>query len=149
MSLTDGSAFGRDKQKYSRSQMAAVEPKQAKGVVLVVDDEPIVLRLASVVLAEAGFRPVVAENAAEGFNRYLELRPGISLVLLDVVMPGGNGLELAERIRQLDRNVKILVMSGYSDMQLEVQARKLYPFIRKPFLRDDLLKRTAEVLGKS
>ena len=129
--------------------MAAVDPKQSKGVVLVVDDEPIVLRLASAVLAEAGFRPIVAENAAEGFERYLEIRPDVSLVLVDVVMPLGNGLELAQRIRKLDPTVKILVMSGYSDMQLEVQARKLYPFIRKPFLRDDLLNRTSEVLGKS
>jgi two-component system cell cycle sensor histidine kinase/response regulator CckA len=129
--------------------MAGVEPRESKGVVLVVDDEPIVLRLASAVLAEAGYRPVVAESAAVGFDRYLELRPDLSLVLLDVVMPGGNGLELAERIRQLDPTLKILVMSGYSDLQLEVQARKRYPFIRKPFLRDDLLKRTAEVLGKA
>lgn len=129
--------------------MAAVEHKESKGVILVVDDEPIVLRLASAVLAEAGFRPAVAENAAEGYEKYLAIRPDVSLVLLDVVMPGGNGLELAERIRQLDPAVKILVMSGYSDMQLEVQARKRYPFIRKPFLGVDLLNRAAEVLGHS
>ena len=129
--------------------MAALEPKPSKGVILVVDDEPIVLRLASAALAEAGYRPIVAENAAEGFNRYLEVRPDVALVLLDVVMPGGTGLELAERIRKLDPTVKILVMSGYSDAQLEVQARKRYPFIRKPFLHEDLLKRTAEVLRAS
>ena len=126
--------------------MAAVEPNQSKGVVLVVDDEPIVLRLASVVLAEAGFRPLVAESAAEGLKRYVEFRPDVSLVLLDVVMPGGNGLELADRIRGLDPALRILVMSGYSDLQLEVQARTRYPFIRKPFLGPDLLKRVGEVL---
>jgi two-component system cell cycle sensor histidine kinase/response regulator CckA len=128
-------------------RMAAAHSNPSKPIVLVVDDEPVVLRLASVVLSDAGFQPVVAENAAEGLEKYRLLRPAVSLVVVDVVMPGGTGLELASRIRELDSDVRILVMSGYSHSALEHEARSKYPYIRKPFLRGDLLNKVSQVLA--
>ncbi len=127
--------------------MPEVNTKQSRSMVLVVDDEKVVLRLASAVLSEAGYATVVAESAADGLECYHKHREEISLVLVDVVMPGGSGLEMALRIRELDPAAKILVMSGYSDASLEVQARTRVPFIRKPFLRGDLLGKVEEVLA--
>ena len=64
-------------------------------------------------------------------------------------MPDGGGIEMALKIREFDPDVKILFMSGYSDAALEVQARTNYPFIRKPFLPADLIRKINEVLGTS
>ena len=54
---------------------------------------------------------------------------------------------MAQKILEFDPKAKILFMSGYSDAALEVQARKKFPFIRKPFLPADLIRKISEVLG--
>ena len=119
----------------------------SKSLVLIVDDEVSVLRLATSVLAEAGYRTVVAESSAAGLDLFKQLQSELSLILVDIVMPGGSGLELADCVRQLDPRVKVLIMSGYSDSKAEVEARRRYPFLRKPFLPRELNAKIAEVLA--
>jgi two-component system, cell cycle sensor histidine kinase and response regulator CckA len=118
-----------------------------KGIALVVDDEHTVLRLVTTVLASAGFRPVVAENGITGFEAYLGISSEVAFILTDVAMPGASGLDLASRILEINPTAKILVMSGYSDTPLEREARKRFPFIRKPFLPADLIKKIGEVMA--
>ena len=60
-------------------------------------------------------------------------------------MPDGGGIEMAQKIREFDPDAKILFMSGYSDAALEVQARTNSPFIRKPFLPADLIRKINDV----
>ena len=127
--------------------MPNIQEPPSRGVALIVDDEQMILRLATTVLASAGFRPVVAENGVTGFETYVNLRDQIAFVLADVVMPGGSGLDMARRIKEIDSEAKIVIMSGYSDAALEVEARKLFPYLRKPFLREDLLRKVSEVLA--
>ena len=73
-----------------------------KNIVLVVDDEQIILRLATTAIAEAGFRAAVAENGAAGLECYLNLKDEIALVLADVLMPWVNGSEMADRILEVE-----------------------------------------------
>lgn len=120
----------------------------SEGVVLVADDDHTVLRLVTTILAAAGFRPAVAENGVAAFETYVALQQQIVLVIADVVMPASSGLEMASQILELNPPAKILLMSGYSDTVLEVEARKRFPFIRKPFLAEDLLRKVREVLGR-
>jgi DNA-binding NtrC family response regulator len=121
----------------------------AEGVVLVADDDHTVLRLGTTILASAGFRPAVAENGFAALATYGALQQQIVLVIADVVMPASSGLELASQIVELNPAAKILLMSGYSDSVLEVEARKRFPFIRKPFLAEELLRKVREVLGEA
>jgi DNA-binding NtrC family response regulator len=118
-----------------------------KNLVLVADDEGSIVRMATTILSNAGFRAVVVSGGNEGLATYRELQNEICLVLSDVVMPDGGGLEMAQSILELDPKAKILFMSGYSDAALEVKAQKRFPFIRKPFLPDDLMRKIREVLG--
>jgi two-component system, cell cycle sensor histidine kinase and response regulator CckA len=122
-------------------------PSPDRNLVLVVDDEDAIVRMATTILSAAGFQAVVANSGTEGARRYLESRERIRLVLTDVVMPGGGGLEMAAEILKHDPTAKILLMSGYSDAQLELQAHQKFPFIRKPFLPSDLMRRISEVAG--
>jgi DNA-binding response OmpR family regulator len=118
-----------------------------KTIVLVVDDEPMILRTASAALAGIGLRVIVAEDGHAGWEAFTKFQDEICLVLTDIVMPVVNGLVLAERIREVKPDIKILLMSGYSDKALEVEGRLNYAFIRKPFLSADLIRRISGMLG--
>ena len=72
-----------------------------KDIILCVDDEPIVLRICTKAVALAGFRPIVAENGAAGLEVFTELKDEICLVLADIVLPGVNGLAMAECILEI------------------------------------------------
>jgi DNA-binding NtrC family response regulator len=103
--------------------------------------------MATSALSMGGFRAVVAENGSAGFDAFTTHQVEICLVLTDVVMPTITGLDMARRILEIDSAMKILFMSGYSDMRLEVEARNQFPFIRKPFLPADLLRKVRELVG--
>ena len=95
----------------------------------------------------AGFRPVVAENGAAGLEAFIQLKDEICLVLSDIIMPAVNGLDMAESIRQLAPETKILLMSGYSDEVIERQGRNRFAFIRKPFIHAVLIDKIRSVIG--
>ena len=118
-----------------------------KNIILVADDEGTIVRMATTILSGAGYRAIVVSNGVEGVEQYRRFHEEICLVLTDVVMPGGGGLEMAQKILEFDPAAKILFMSGYSDALLEVQAQKKFPLIRKPFLPADLLRKINEVVG--
>jgi YesN/AraC family two-component response regulator len=69
------------------------------------------------------------------------------LVLTDLVMPRMTGLEMVDRIVEIEPNAKFLMMSGYSNAALEIQARERLAFIRKPLLPRELIEKVQEVLG--
>jgi len=120
---------------------------RARDVILVVDDNPDVLRCSTSILASAGFRVQVAGDGVEAMECFHKHRREICLVLTDIVMPGMSGLELALKICELDPDVPILLISGYSEALVEEEGRKTFPFIRKPFLAVDLIQKVREVLG--
>src|SRR5689334_5219865 len=121
----------------------------SRNLVLIVDDEAMVLRSTSATLSGAGFRAEVASDGAEALETFRRLRDEICLVLADVVMPGMGGIEMADKILESYPETKILLMSGYSEAALEVLARKRFPFIRKPFLPADLVRRIRKLLGQA
>jgi two-component system cell cycle sensor histidine kinase/response regulator CckA len=118
-----------------------------KNIILVVEDEPIIVRMATVALSTVGFRAAVAENGVAGLECYVAMKDEICLVLSDIMMPISTGVELADKIREREPDAKILLMSGYSDNELVKDAQNRYPFIRKPFLPDELIRKIRFVLG--
>ena len=120
-----------------------------RDVVLCVDDEPIVLRACTTAVALAGFRAVVAENGAAGFESFVNLKHEICMVLSDIIMPGLNGIELAERIVKIDPKMKVLLMSGYGDTVIDMQGPNPFPLIRKPFIHSVLIARIRALLADS
>src|SRR3954468_16570258 len=95
------------------------EDKKIRGpLILVVDDEPTVLRSVTTALAMDGFRVMVAENGVAGLEAFLMGPDEIVLVLTDIVMPVMNGMEMVDRIRGIRPDARILLMTGYSDAVL-------------------------------
>jgi two-component system C4-dicarboxylate transport response regulator DctD len=80
---------------------------------------------------------------------FLAHRDEICLVLADVMMPVRNGLEMADRIRELDPQIPILLVTGYSDHALVSEAQTRYTVIRKPFLPTDLITRVQTAIDRA
>jgi PAS domain S-box-containing protein len=81
--------------------------------VLLIDDEPLVRRAAAAMLADGGYSVVEAEGGADGLALFERARDEIALVILDRSMPGMPGEQVAVRLRELDANVPIVLLSGY------------------------------------
>jgi len=119
-------------------------------IILVVDDEPVVLKIVASILSSAGFE-VLPAGSPEAALAAARLHPEpIQLLLSDVVMPGLRGPDLAEALRSLHPETAWLFMAGLPDTA-EVSERILdrgLPFLSKPFDARTLLNKVEEVLGR-
>ena len=80
---------------------------------LIVDDEPDILRIIERSLTQEGFQVKTARNAEVAYQQFSAMSPRPDLVIADVVMPGLSGPMLAERLRELDPALRVLFISGY------------------------------------
>jgi two-component system, cell cycle sensor histidine kinase and response regulator CckA len=112
--------------------------------VLVVDDEPMIVQLVTMALKQNGYTVLIASGGVEALMVYSSYHSQIDLVLTDVVMPGMNGVELAERIRAQDPTVNILLMSGSVPEDIKVPPD--LQLLAKPFVPTQLLKIVEQTL---
>jgi signal transduction histidine kinase len=124
---------------------------EAKGRVLVVDDEPGIRIGCQRALSSQGYQVDAAANGTEGLQKLRNALPepdhpeaqvgGYDLVLLDIMMPGMSGMETLKHILAIDPNLVCIVITGYATVELAVQAIKqgAYDFVTKPFDADTLL----------
>lgn len=117
------------------------EQKAVGGIrkVLVVDDEADVADLAEMLLSAHGMEAMVAYSAAAALDM-LAAHPDIDAVVSDVMMPGMNGLELAEQIGACYPKVKIILASGYMAPTMFKDQPLKQLFIAKPYRIDQLLR---------
>jgi CheY-like chemotaxis protein len=117
--------------------------------ILVVDDEPAILGLIGTILWRAGYQVLEASAPSEALRICAEHPAPIRLVLTDIRMPEMNGYELAENLKAIRPEVKVLFMSGYTDQILQADTGRLpgdAPLIRKPFTQHNLITKVAELL---
>jgi two-component system, cell cycle sensor histidine kinase and response regulator CckA len=117
--------------------------------VLVVDDEPSVLRVASKVLRRDGYEILEALGGEEALRIAAEHDGGIDLLLTDVVMPGLGGRELGERFRDLHPATALLFMSGYTEDEVLLQGIRVAEvnYISKPFTVAGLRDKVRQILN--
>jgi CheY-like chemotaxis protein len=117
--------------------------------ILLVDDVQRVRRVVREMLALDGYEVIEAGSAREALEIAARGHERIDLLLTDVVMPDMGGLELAERIRALCPDLRLLFMSGYTDAPLVRDGLSEGPaFIAKPFSATALARKLREVLGR-
>jgi two-component system, cell cycle sensor histidine kinase and response regulator CckA len=117
--------------------------------ILLVDDTDLVRRLARDVLSGAGYRVLEAAGADEALQVAGGQPAPIDLLLTDVVMPGRSGVELAERLRTVRTDVRVLYISGYTDLAIVRNGLLAQDaaFLQKPFTPEDLLRKVRQVLS--
>jgi two-component system, sensor histidine kinase and response regulator len=109
------------------------------GKILVIDDELGIRQGCQRALEPQGFEVDKAATIQEGLRKITENH--IDLVLIDVMMPDGRGIDILEPIRKIDPDIVCIIITGYATVELAVQAIKegAYDFISKPFTADMLL----------
>lgn len=107
--------------------------------VLLIDDEPSIGRSLRRALEDEGFLVEVATSGAAGLAALEAVRPEI--VLLDLKLPDASGLDLLERIRQVESAAQVIVITAFGDTKAAVRAMKLgaSDFLHKPYDLDELL----------
>jgi len=106
--------------------------------VLVVDDEPIVLKSCRLVLEAEGWEMIPASSVAEALSILESIPP--DLLLVDVKMPVHDGMYLMRKVREKRPGIPIIVMSGYATSETIKEAEGLGAavFLPKPFTPDEL-----------
>ena len=109
-----------------------------KGRILIVDDEPSVRDSLSRWFKDDGYEVATAEGANDALTRFAE-RPW-DLALVDIRMRGTDGVELLRRLAEIDKNVIVIMMTGYASVDTAVAALKngAYDYITKPLDPDDV-----------
>jgi DNA-binding NtrC family response regulator len=110
----------------------------AKGKVLVVDDEEYVRGILATMLGSMGFESVEAKNGDEGLAAFTNTGDTFIACVIDLTMQGMGGMELLERIREVDSEVPVVLVSGYSPYEVrQKEARSTnISFLQKPFTLD-------------
>jgi len=106
---------------------------KASGLVVVVDDDPYVLESVAMLLSVSGFD---VHSFSNGFDALAELRDlPPHVVLTDVNMPHITGIDLLEKIHEIDRDIPVILMTAYAELEMAVSAIKkgAFDFIIKPF----------------
>jgi two-component system cell cycle sensor histidine kinase/response regulator CckA len=118
--------------------------------ILLVEDEPIVREIASEILERAGYEVLSAEEPATALEIASLWEGEIDLLLTDVVMPGMNGHELAQRLTTMRPGIKVLFTSGYTDGAVVHHgvSGEGSSFLQKPFTRKTLTRRVREILDE-
>jgi len=124
------------------------QSNMANEIILIADDEPDVLDLCQRILRAEGYRVEPVKSGYEAVERIR--RESFDLLLTDIKMPGMNGLETAQAVKETDPGIICVIMTGYSTMDTAIEALKLGvdDFVLKPFAPEDLSMSIAKALEK-
>ena len=81
--------------------------------ILVVDDDVNICELLRLYLTKEGYQVTIANDGEEGLDKFNQVKP--DMVLLDVMMPGENGIDTAREIRRYDQSVRIIFLTSYNN----------------------------------
>ncbi|HEY5996514.1 MAG TPA: UDP-3-O-acyl-N-acetylglucosamine deacetylase [Candidatus Deferrimicrobiaceae bacterium] len=119
-----------------------------RGPILIVDDEPNIRKSLEGVLGDEGYSCALAADGSEALRQLQALHP--SLVILDVWMPGMDGIETLRRIKELAPATPVIMMSGHATISTAIKATKAgaSDFVEKPLELDQVLYMVRRALGE-
>ena len=132
-------------------QIPRLEDLKGKEAILLVEDEEEVRDLAGKMLGSSGYRVLPASNAATAIRLFDQHRKRVDMLLTDVVMPGMSGRQLADQLTELQPDMRVIYMSGYTDERIGCHGApdSARTFLQKPFTPLELLRKVRKVLGES
>src|SRR6187399_3352084 len=114
-------------------------PTSRRGTILVIDDEEIMREILDTLLSREGYDVRVASSGAEG----LELARALPFdaALVDIMMPGINGIETLDELRRIDEDLAVIIITAYASVESAISAMKsgAFDYITKPFKNEEVL----------
>jgi len=136
---------------------AAAMPPEARAVsipqgsvALVIDDEETIRNLVTSVLLHAGMKVLAAANGKEGVEMFREHNAGISVVILDLLMPVMGGEAAFPLLREINPKVPVILSSGFDEIEATRRFSELKPagFLQKPYTVERLVESVAATLSR-
>ncbi len=115
--------------------------------ILVTDDEEMILEITKIILEEYGYEIITSNSPVESLD-IIKSNTDIDLLLTDVVMPEMNGYELAKLTKNISPDIKVLLMSGYTNDILPEHSslEEDIHFIQKPYKSTELYDKIKQVI---
>lgn len=109
--------------------------------VLVVDDEDSIRKRCIRLLSRQGYAVVGANNSSTALKLLQNERTGFDLLLVDIRMPGMDGIQLLKKVKTQRQSIEVIIMTGYATVETAVKAMKYgaFDYLTKPFDKDELL----------
>ena len=114
-------------------------PTTRKGTILVVDDEEIMREILETLLTREGYDVKLASSGEEGLDLARALP--FDAALVDIMMPGINGIETLDELRRIDEDLAVIIITAYASIESAISAMKsgAFDYITKPFKNDEVL----------
>jgi len=122
---------------------------EERKTILVVDDEPEIRKLVSAMVTQFGYNALTADSGDHALTMYKRLNGPIEMLITDVVAPGMSGPMLADKLAELQPDLKVLYISGYDNthvVQTYVVERG-HALLAKPFTMEELRVKMAKLLN--
>jgi two-component system NtrC family response regulator len=112
-----------------------------EGLILIVDDESNYQLVLSQMLEAEGFQVLTAGSGEEAYQVFLE-HPETDVILTDMTMPNGSGIELLERVKERNPEVPVIMLTAHGTVQLAVKAMKegAFDYLTKPYKNEELTR---------
>jgi len=117
-----------------------------KGVIHIIDDEPIIHEVLAELLSSEGYEIESSYNGEEALNKHAS--QSFDLILLDLLMPGMDGITVLNKLKQLDPFNVVIIITAYASVESAISAMKsgAFDYIQKPFKHDELLLNVARAI---
>lgn len=117
--------------------------------ILIIEDEEIVRNFIRTFLEDSDYRVIEARNGKDALEKFIENKDKVKLIVLDVMLPIKNGKQVAEEIKSIAPDIKVLFMSGYPSDIIHIKGinQKDINFISKPFHPQLFLRKVKELLS--
>ncbi len=129
-------------------EIPILNPDGARELVLIVDDEPEIAEFASTILAEEGYKVIVARDGFEALKIFQQIHRQIGLIILDFFLPVMDGDAVFEELKAINPGVDVVLSSGFAEQNKigAMLAQGLRGFIPKPYTREKLLEQVRSTL---
>jgi CheY-like chemotaxis protein len=133
------------------SQIAILNPEGARELIMVIDDEPEIAEFASTILAEVGYKVIVARDGFEALKIFQQNHDQIGLIILDFFLPVMDGDAVFEELKAINPSVNVVLSSGFAEQNKigAMLAQGLRGFIPKPYTREKLLEQVQSAIEAS
>ncbi|MBA7523251.1 Regulatory protein AtoC [subsurface metagenome] len=110
-----------------------------KGMIHIIDDEPIIHEVLGDLLSSEGYKVENSASGEEALDKHSS--QSFQLVLLDLLLPGIDGIDVLKKLKKIDPNSVIIIITAFASVESAISAMKIgaYDYIQKPFKHDELL----------